>query len=557
MASASCMAIHLLGVVILWFAAVINFLVHPLTIRSTAVSTALIGLSGLIVAQELSACRRLTEGSRKRSPHFCRALCFLVASAMTFDRLSTLPCDVQAKGPSHPVTSSKLPVPTPGAMPNITAATGPRTPPPTTQLGSQKSPPAFGTAVYLVRPLAPHCVKIDAVPGQAAGSVAWVNVSVNKTSQMLTYTACAASLAISVVYLISASLCRPGAARNRQDDGASLQPLHLIVRDKGHVGQTKKEPGSDASQPCVIDLHGYDTDYAHAVDFASGCIAHQPIFGQGKGRNKTSGKSARLFTTLSPPDFSRGNFGEAAGLTPRMSSRGSARNALKSNEDRQTAERLHEEKPLAGPAVLCQSVAGDVTGIDDGQTPAHIDVKSYRAVKTAASSSGISSKEDPAAHDSDRCSPSVMEPKAQCSHTESRIDCREPPEATYVTAARPDTADSACTITSDTTRSVLDQRRLSSRPGTGTSAKSTTSCSQVRRRRGLFAALHLQLGSRLSGVSQDASMAGGTYDTQGSLSARTFGNGGQDSPIVDIAPPSPAHCVLLSTPKALTAETPM
>ncbi|CDR99452.1 hypothetical protein, partial [Sporisorium scitamineum] len=71
-----------------------------------------------------------------------------------------------------------------------------------------------------------------------------------------------------------------------------------------------------------------------------------------------------------------------------------------------------------------------------------------------------------------------------------------------------------------------------SRPGTATSTKSATSF-RLLRRRGLFATLDLHLGSRLSGISQDASLsvAGGggggrsSYDSQRSCSAGTFGDG--------------------------------
>ncbi|CDU22620.1 uncharacterized protein SPSC_01250 [Sporisorium scitamineum] len=578
---------HVFGALVLCTSAAIHLLVHPLSAPSATITIILITLGGLLIVQELSTPSSRWHRFRAQllNSFFNRALCFLLATAVTFDQLTDLPCDIQGGASPYSTPSAKFSVSAGDAARSVTTGQ---------KLTKRKGPPVFGTAFYVCRSLAPHCIRIDAVPGQVAGSTAWVNMSVNGTSWVLVLSACAATLAVSAAYFVLALLHRSGrvrvspSMRRKRDHLTDPLSLHNVGPSRCDVKQSPSTPyhvnlyttrtpidlyaehlqhhstsstpslhprsthtiesalpptqGAastpdqvfridklDASPPTARaasdiarrkeneyletrrDRYGYEDAY-RTVDFSSGCIMHYPIF---KKKQREKGV-VEGFATLLPPDFSRVGGEVTGGLAPRIAGKGRASVASGTTQSGQRGNDRQEEG--GARAVTTESAVQLSAGMHCSDTEPQNNPQTV-VVETAPA----------------LLSPSDIdhEPWPKKKHKRTPKHSLRP--VASLPTQRLGTAESAHLMLS-TTSTVHHH----SRPGTATSTKSATSF-RLLRRRGLFATLDLHLGSRLSGISQDASLsvAGGggggrsSYDSQRSCSAGTFGDGvpGDGSPL--------------------------
>lgn len=642
--------LHTVGAFTLWTGAAAHLFTHPLSVRDSAISIAILCLGLSIILQELSIlfprwtwCRW-----RKRSSYLGLALGFLLAAAVTFDTLTALPCYVDV-GTSYSTTSAA----------NDTATPEEATPPAVETSSGTKTPPAFGTASYLSNSLAPHCIKLEGVPGQAAGSVAWVNVAVNKISRLLVLATCAGTLAISIIYLVLAFLNRsgkvglsPGMASTRRDntlpslqrmrsgpkslnepveEGASTssgyridmyadtppsgprsaslyqenvmadvkharalqaenlpsdstglracsiplirrirklntsqatettldptqgttstpeQVFHISRIESGSVSvraasdvyprpdpQPTAEPDSGVTL-CLSppnaqqrrERYGYDYGYDRAVDFASGCIMHHPIFTQKRKRNPPA--SSVVFPTLLPPDFSRSSTSSPTGLSPRKVGKSRSRVSSKA-KDTDMQKQQKEQKDQSSAACLESSFTDPSIAFTDSLHPEHeYKGKETRPNRWCEERAGDDQGKPPSTYASQRAVvalSSIKEPSQPLAcHIDEKPGNKPPTQRlTMGELAQPrlGTAGSGQSILSNLS---TGSRYPSSRPDTGTSNKSTSTLRLMRRHHGLLAALDLHLGGPLSSLSQDASCGALSYDSQRSCSAGTFGDG--------------------------------
>ncbi|SPO25729.1 uncharacterized protein UTRI_03094 [Ustilago trichophora] len=248
--------LHVLAAITLLSAAVINSLVHPLSLRSGTISILLASLGTVIALQEISILIPTYRWSACRiqmlRSYLGRAILFVVAAAITFDRLTDLPCDIEVKSSPYSTAASKFSVATGGTTRNSTDTTGPQSP------THEKGPPAFGTAFYLANSLAPTCIKIDTIPNQIKGSVAWIRISANQTSRALVFSTCACILSISLIYFVLAILHRSGKIGLSSSMTTSFEqhdPSHLLQRaqDNTHI---VIHPGvKEAGSTCRISLY--------------------------------------------------------------------------------------------------------------------------------------------------------------------------------------------------------------------------------------------------------------------------------------------------------------
>ncbi|CBQ73163.1 conserved hypothetical protein [Sporisorium reilianum SRZ2] len=602
---------HVFGALVLWTAAAIHLLVHSLAVPSATITVVFTTLGGLLLVQELSSPSSPWHRSRAHllSSFMGRALCFLLATAITFDQLTDVACDTQAGASPYSTSAAKF---------SVSAGDAARTMTNGQNLTRQKGPPVYGTAFYLCRSLAPQCVRVDAVPGQVAGSTAWVHVGVNATSRTMVLVVCAWTLAVSAVYSVLALMHRSGrggsasTVRGRvgsgdDDDPVSLRsvevrparcdvkpgassssayrvnmyssargcrcmPVDLYAEqldqpatrcpsadiassttpslralrsttiesalnaaqgaastpdqvfriDKLNASAPSLRAASDIaprhSAKPFLDAHslapprdryGYDYGYDRTVDFASGCIMHYPLFAKKKPREQRA-VPVETYATLLPPDFARESMGSAVGLAPRRVGKSRASVASKTTEP----TRLDERHAPEGPRAVTTESAVQLSEAPNHLPERDANDEKLQSVVVDTSAALLS----PSAVDrSPKKKPKPRTPR----HTRKLGDAA---------TRRLGTAESS--------RSVLStlSTHAPSRPGTGTSTKSTGSFRLMRRRRGLFATLDLHLGSRWSGVSQDASAAGAarsSYDSQRSCSAGTFGDGvaGDASPL--------------------------
>lgn len=259
-------------------------------------------------------------------------------------------------------------------------------------------------------------------------------------------------------------------------------------------------PAHSASNSPVLErrdspgLH-YAHVYGGTVDFASGCIMHQPIFSQRKRRG--SSQQDASFATLLPPDFSRPSFHSLPALSPRR-------------------------KVKSVP---------NVTGKMNRRSDAKAHIASAKATEIATSS-----KYDPPAALSPPADEDSASQLAQVGHREPKGKGVKPTKHDVAKHhLRPAQREPARLNTADSMRSIgsatMAGRAPTSRPGTGASARSTGSLRLTRQ--SLFAALDARLGTRSSVVSHDASCgvaSACSYDSQGGCSAGTFGDGATDSP---------------------------
>ncbi|TKY85884.1 hypothetical protein EX895_005425 [Sporisorium graminicola] len=659
---------HIFGALVLWMSAVIHLLVHPLSVPSSTITIVLISLGSVLLVQEFSTSSSRWYPSRLSRPQLLssclgRALCLLVSTAVTFDQLTDLPCDVQVGSSPYSTSAAKFSVSSGDAARNVTTAG---------KLSKQKGPPEFGTAFYICRSLAPQCVPINTVPGQNTGSTAWVNVSVNSTSQVMVLSVCALTLAVSATYFVLALLHRSdrtsapasmgrGRLRGQDDDpvslrfvevraargdlkpsgsdssacrvnfyangrgcrckpvdlyaeqldepatrcpsvdislraasppslcqlrglptshtiesmlipsqGAASMPDHVFRIDKLETSPLSTRAASDIAPRVTKDVmsledleeaqafaaarrdrYGYEGGYDRTVDFASGCIMHYPLFTK-KKREQRLAVPSETFSTLLPPDFSRGSLGSATGLTPRKTGKSRASVASRTTECQPLQSRVGDgQEADCGPRAVTTKCAMQLSESTLPPWEAKDDKTHSIVISTSA----------PAL-----LSPSALDPPDTWSthkKTPRRTKHARKPSLTVgdQTARRLGTAESARSFLSTMSNPI-------SRPSTATSTKSANSFRLMRRRRGLFATLDLQLGSRFNGTSQDASVTagrggGGSYDSQRSCSAGTFGDGvaGDVSPLStpkgftgasSSAPWSPSHLAL--PPQSATAK---
>lgn len=239
----------------------------------------------MILASYIIVVARLPQASSvardRLDTHLVRAIVFLFFTLLTFDRLTDLPCAAS----SPPSTSSaRISIPIGGELHNMTAVTGSRSPPPTTTSAVQRGPPVFGAAFYLVRSLAPHCVRIDAVPGQV-DSVAWVNVSGNKTSQRMVLGACAVTMVVSVVYLLLALLDRSEVQGVREEPAPPS--VRSVGRGSAHSDRAAKGNHSTVSHRMINvydQEHPADLYHENAVALSN----HPPHDTRPDGRRAAS-----------------------------------------------------------------------------------------------------------------------------------------------------------------------------------------------------------------------------------------------------------------------------
>ncbi len=234
--------------------------------------------------------------------------------------------------------------------------------------------------------------------------------------------------------------------------------------------------------------------YSGTVDFASGCIMHQPIFSQRKKRG--SSQQDASFPTLLPPDFSRPSFHSLPALSPRRKVK-----SVPSVTDKMN--RRSEAKTRLASAKAAEAATSSKYDARAALSPAADDSASQLAQVGHCEPKGKGVK--PTKHD--------------VAKHHLRPFQHEP--------ARLNTADSMRFIGS----AAVAGRAPTSRPGTGASARSTGSLRLTRQ--SLFAALDARLGTRSSVVSHDASCgvaSACSYDSQGGCSAGTFGDGATDSP---------------------------
>ncbi|GAC93417.1 class I alpha-mannosidase [Pseudozyma hubeiensis SY62] len=658
--------LHVLAAIVSWIAAVVHCLVHPLSVPSITICVVLASIGGVIIAQEFASVLSIWSRCKPRllSSYHGRALCFFLAAAILFDRLADLPCDLSTTASSLPTSPAKFSISAGDAAHNVPAVPPSQPSKEGSSKIKQKGPPVFGTAFYLCRPLAPKCTRIDTVPGQAAGSVAWVNIQVNKISRLLMFATCASTLAVCLVYIVLALMYRsgkvdlsPGMAcaggrgrdgpyslefhpmkppglnhdqvdkgagspssayrinmhgndpsccrcmppdlyqeqrlsdavgtpvdNHRASDDTSLAPPRSLRRiestgtarpvesaldpaqgaastpdqifrnerldpssvstraasDTLPLGKTKKlERGGEVSPHSVevqrLDKYGYENGYSRNVDYASGCIVHYPIFSNKKKPKATQVVAAtQTFPTLSPPDFSRKSFGSYSGLTPRQSGKRGASDASKSNETRRVAVQQRQKSEEAG---------------DEGAVDAKLhDAKTEAGVASSVEQTTHPSKGNGnivvAPHLAGQSAPALLSPSGIDQPSPFLTSKYPAKPAQAHSNPTPDTHDDRRLGTADSSRSFVSTystaqpHTFTSRPGTATSTKSHTSLRLMqRRRRGLLATLDLHLGTRLSGISQDARAGKGgagerrSTDSGRSCSAGTFGGGEGGSPV--------------------------
>lgn len=306
---------HVLAAIVLFSAAIIHFLVHPLSVVSVTISLVLASLGGVVIAQEVPAIlssRWIRSKPSLLNSYLVRALCFLVATAVLFDRLIDLPCDVPRQESSYSTTPAKFLVPGSQAR-NDKIATESQSAKSGTNLIKQQEPPVFGTAFYLCRSLAPTCTRIESLPNQVASSVAWVNISANQTSRALVFTACTTTLAVCLVYLGLALLHRSGrvgmslgmahVSAQDQDDPHSLRFVEVMPHRCNE--QMIKESAS-ASSAYRLNLHSNDPSYGRCMppDLFQEQVLALPglVGGSDRHRCASDARSSRISPSLHRTD---------------------------------------------------------------------------------------------------------------------------------------------------------------------------------------------------------------------------------------------------------------
>ncbi|SPO25485.1 uncharacterized protein UTRI_03094_B [Ustilago trichophora] len=248
--------LHIFAAITLLSAAVINFLVHPLNLRSGTISILLASLCTIIALQEISILvspsRWTTSRVQILRSYLGRAILFLLAAAITFDRLVDLPCDIEVESSPYSTAASKFSVAPGGTTRNATDTAGSQS------LTPEKGPPAFGTAFYLTNSLAPTCIKIDTIPDQIEGSVAWIHISANQISRALVFSTCACILSTSLIYFVLAILHRSGKiplSQSMTDSFEQHDASHSLpqVQDNTHIFL---HPGiKETGSTCRINLY--------------------------------------------------------------------------------------------------------------------------------------------------------------------------------------------------------------------------------------------------------------------------------------------------------------
>lgn len=275
--------LHIFAATTLLSAAVINFLVHPLSLRSGTISILLASLGTVITLQEISILVSPSRWSACRiqmlRSYLGRAILFLVAAAITFDRLTDLPCDIEVESSPYSTAASKFSVAPGGTTRNATDTAGPQS------LTHDKGPPAFGTAFYLTNSLAPTCIKIDTIPDQIQGSVAWIHISANQISRALVFSTCACILSTSLIYFVLAILHRSGKiflspsmttsfeqhdashSHQRAQDNTHFFP-HPGVKQAGSTCRINLYPEEPSCFPSrsAADLYQENAPKSHRVD---------------------------------------------------------------------------------------------------------------------------------------------------------------------------------------------------------------------------------------------------------------------------------------------------
>lgn len=372
MASKLATTFHLFSAITLFFDSVVNLLVHPVSVRSSTITILLAAFGALLVTQQLS--QFFPAGRSLRSTlltsHLMRAIAFLFVAGLNFDRLADLPCDI-VLGPDQAAGSA-------GGIPRNVTSNG---------NFLQQGPRPFGTSIYLTSKLAPRCVKVNDVPGQPVGSSAWVNVGVSKTAWVLVLVSVSCTLLCALLHFLLAVPDRPGKPPQEASSNASMD-VHLDRTPKQstptvsdcridipsfppiqpsksfttldpaqgststpdeailHIDRLDHDPISAraASETYTRhDRYGYGYDYSYgcdrAVDFASGCIMHYPLFSQNKSKKKEEAK----FPTLLPVEFSRS---PSSGLTPRGRGKSRLRVCSKPNKVQEKGEQEASLAPI-------------------------------------------------------------------------------------------------------------------------------------------------------------------------------------------------------------------
>ncbi|KAJ1028974.1 hypothetical protein NDA18_002606 [Ustilago nuda] len=250
-------SLHMFAAIILLIDAAFLFFVHPLGISTSTITFVLAGFGSTLLIQELStfASKPTRYSLRMLSTYLSRSVFFLLTAAVIFDGLSDAPCHVQLASTPYPSLAAKFNI-SPGAtLRDLTMSNQHAT---YTKATAHNAPPVFGAAFYLAGGLAPRCVKVDSVPGQPEGSVAWLNVGTNGTARCLVATAFALTMVLSASYLLLAILHRSGNVKPTRSMECEQRKAQIVQHNSNLVMHQPDKKGDPNSSTCFVDLYPVD-----------------------------------------------------------------------------------------------------------------------------------------------------------------------------------------------------------------------------------------------------------------------------------------------------------